>query len=334
MAKQIPASPSNKKISDLYKRIKEKSLILQPEFQRKFVWNVSHKESFIETILNGLPFPEIYTAQSGVDIEKIETSEVVVDGQQRLSTIVQYIDELPEDKTFGKKVKRYKDLTQEEQKDFLNYNVVIRDLGDISSESIREIFKRINQTKFNLEQIEIQNAVYDGEFITTAKNIVQQIEPAHIPVFSDSEMLRMSDLHFILLIMSTIEANGYFALDSDIEKYIAQFNDIYDQKNQIQEKILYVLNGIKDMNLEEDSIWYRKSNFFTLVVELCKVKEIEFNSIKQKLQVFEKEVLANKNTPKDKNEFATYYGYMYSGTNSRQARVVRSQIFIKNVLTI
>ena len=59
MAKQIPASPGNKKISELYRRINEKSLILQPEFQRKFVWNTSHKESFIETILLGLPFPEI-----------------------------------------------------------------------------------------------------------------------------------------------------------------------------------------------------------------------------------------------------------------------------------
>lgn len=91
MARQIPASPGNKKISELYKRVREGSLILQPDFQRKFVWNTSHKEDFIETILNGLPFPEIYTAQTGVDIAKIETQEVVVDGQQRLSTIVQYI---------------------------------------------------------------------------------------------------------------------------------------------------------------------------------------------------------------------------------------------------
>ena len=68
MAKQIPSTPSNKKISELYKRIKEKTLILQPDFQRKFVWSSSHKESFIDTILQGLPFPEIYTAQSGIDI--------------------------------------------------------------------------------------------------------------------------------------------------------------------------------------------------------------------------------------------------------------------------
>ncbi len=332
MAKQIPASPGNKKVSELYKRIKEGSLILQPDFQRKFVWNTSHKEAFIETVLSGLPFPEIYTAQSGVDITKIETQEVIVDGQQRLSTIVQYLDEDKDSKIFGKKVRKFKDLSLDEQKDFLNYNVVVRDLGDISSDTIREIFKRINQTKFSLEQIEIQNAVYDGEFITTAKEILQKVDVEHIPIFSDSEMSRMSDLHFILLTMATLETGGYFSRDTEIEKSIANFNDSYPNKDEIKERILNILNGIKNLELDPDSIWYRKSNFFTLVVELSRTGTIDFKVIKAKLVELEKNVLANKYTPRDKNEFASYYAYMYSGTNSRQARVVRAEIFIKNVI--
>lgn len=333
MARQIPASPGNKKISELYKRVREGSLILQPDFQRKFVWNTSHKEDFIETILNGLPFPEIYTAQTGVDIAKIETQEVVVDGQQRLSTIVQYIDEEDDSKIFGKKVKKFKSLSTDEQRDFLNYNVVIRDLGDIPSETIREIFKRINQTKFNLEQVEIQNAVYDGEFISTAKEILENIDIEHIPIFSDSEMSRMSDLHFILLVMSTLETGGYFTRDSDIEKFITTYNDIYENKEDIKLRILIALDGIKDLNLDNDSIWYRKSNFFTLLVEVCKIDNPNFSVLKPKLIEFEANVLENKYTPKGENEFSTYYAYMYTGTNSRQARVVRSEIFQKYIIT-
>lgn len=332
MARQIPSSPSNKKISDLYKRIKEKTIILQPDFQRKFVWTSSHKEAFIDTILRGLPFPEIYTAQSGIDIEKIETQEVVVDGQQRLSTIVQYIDEPEGSKNFGKLVPKFRDLGEDAQREFLNYNVVIRDLEDISPELIREIFKRINQTKFNLEQVEIQNAVYDGEFITTAKTILDSVENEHIPIFSDSEMSRMSDLHFILLVMSTIEVGGYFSRDAEIEKMIANFNDFYANKDSINTKIVSVLKGIKSLELEPDSIWYRKSNFFTLVVELCRLEGIDYGAIKPKLLELEKNVLENKYTPRDENEFAAYYAYMYTGTNSRQARVIRSEIFNVNVL--
>ena len=332
MAKQIPASPGNKKISELYKRIREGSLILQPEFQRKFVWNTTHKEAFIETILSGLPFPEIYTAQSGVDIAKIETQEVVVDGQQRLSTIVQYLDEEEGSKVFGKKVPKFKDLQPDDQRDFLNYNVVVRDLGDITSDVIREIFKRINQTKFSLEQIEIQNAVYDGEFISTAKEILEEIDTEHIPIFSDSEMSRMSDLHFILLTMSTLESGGYFSRDTDVEKYIALYNDGYENRGLIKGKILAVLNGIRNLGLEDDSIWYRKSNFFTLLVELCKLDNPDFETILPRLLQLESNVLQNKYTPKGDNDFSTYYSYMYTGTNGRQARVVRAEVFDRHVL--
>lgn len=331
MAKQIPSSPSNKKISELYKRIKDKTLILQPDFQRKFVWTTTHKEAFIETILKGLPFPEIYTAQSGIDIEKIETQEVVVDGQQRLSTLVQYIDEPEGSKIFGKLVPKFRELAIDSQKEFLNYNVVIRDLEDISPEYIREIFKRINQTKFNLQQVEIQNAVYDGEFITTAKEILKSVESQHIPIFSESEMSRMSDLHFILSIMATLEIGGYFTRDSEIEKMVAMYNDNFPNKEMALDKIVSVLLGIKSMNLEPDSIWYRKSNFFTLVIELCKIDNINYDEIKPKLLQLDSNVIANKYTPRDENEYATYYAYMYTGTNSRQARVIRSEIFNKNV---
>lgn len=89
---QISASPSTKKISDLAGMIKRHELILQPEFQRKLVWNPKHKEAFIETILKGFPFPEIYIAQRGIDIENLQAEQVVVDGQQRLSTIMNYLE--------------------------------------------------------------------------------------------------------------------------------------------------------------------------------------------------------------------------------------------------
>ena len=333
MAKQTPSSPSSKKISALYKDIKAGNLILQPEFQRKFVWTPPHREAFIDTILKGLPFPEIYTAQSGVDIEKIETQEVVVDGQQRLSTIIQYIDEAEGSKIYGKSVPKYKDLSEQQQKEFLNYNIVIRDLEDISSETIREIFRRINQTKFSLEQVEIQNAVYDGEFISTAKAILEDVDKEHIPIFSDSEMSRMADLHFILLIMSSLELGGYFARDAEIERFISEFNDEFPNKNISQEILVKVFNDILKLELAADSIWYRKSNFFTLTIELINAKIDNINSIKEKLSEFEQNVLENKYNPRDYNDFSTYYSYMYTGTNSRQARVVRGELFKKHILS-
>ncbi len=142
----------------------------------------------------------------------------------------------------------------------------------------------------------------------------------------------MSDLHFILSVISTLELGGYFTRDTEIEKMVAMFNDNFPNKELALNKIVAVLKGIKSMELEPDSIWYRKSNFFTIVIELSKLEEIDFELIIPRLLDLEKNVLENKYNPRDENEFTTYFGYMYTGTNSRQARVVRSEIFNINVL--
>jgi len=333
MPKQLQASVSVKKISEIYQRIKTKTLIPQPEFQRKFVWNRAHKEKFIDTILNGYPFPEIYIAQKGIDLVTIQNQEVVVDGQQRLSTIVQYIDETKDSKEFGKYVQKYKALTVDEQRDFLNYEVVFRALGDVEPETITEIFKRINLTQYSLHQVEIENAVYDGEFITTAKEILASINLSGLPTFSDSDISRMGDLYFILLLISTIENEGYFNRDSKIEDFIINNNDSYENSDHVKNRLISTINKIESFKLKSDSIWYRKSNLLTLIVELYELKdEIDTTDFKVKLSAFENNIIANKNGERNENDFSKYYSYMYTGTASRQARVTRSDLFKKYVI--
>ena len=331
MAQQIPSSPSNKSIFEIIGSIKRGELILQPEFQRKFVWNSKHMESFIETILKGYPFPEIYIAQKGLDLETLQGQQVVVDGQQRLSTILRYVTDDGSDSSFGKNTPRYKDLSKVDQKDFLNYTVVIRDMQDISPEQIADVFQRINQTKFSLNQIEISNAIYDGEFISTAKSIldINSEKFEDFSVFSNGEIDRMGDLHFILILLATSEEGGYYAGNRKTEEYIIKYNDEFPNAEHIKEKLSTVLTYIKGLNLDADSMWYRKSNFFTLVMELLRSDRCDQN-IASKLIDFEEKVLQNKGDTS--SVYGEYYSYMYSGTNSRKARVERGRIFEEKIL--
>ena len=95
----------------------EKNVVL-PTFQRKLVWAPKHKESFIDTILRGFPFPEIYIAQSGIDLETFQSQQVVVDGQQRLSAIISYVsDELP-----CRNIPHYSDLNNQQKADYCPHN--------------------------------------------------------------------------------------------------------------------------------------------------------------------------------------------------------------------
>ena len=194
MGHQIKPSVTNPTIADLYEKIEDNKLDISPDFQRKFVWTQEHQEQFLDTIINGYPFPEIYVCQGKIDTKKLRTSQKVIDGQQRLTTIRNYIDD-----TFEKPlslVKRFEDLTEEERINFLEYQVVVRDIGKVEESLVREIFRRINLTKFKLEDIEIQNAIYDGKFIQVAKELSSEIELGEFGVFHDSEFTRMADVHF------------------------------------------------------------------------------------------------------------------------------------------
>lgn len=330
MAKQISAQPDKKTISDLIGKIKRDELILQPEFQRDFVWTPSHMENFIKTILDGYPFPEIYISQKGIDLLTLATQNVVVDGQQRLTTILKYIDG---NGGFEKSIPKFKDLDENEKRDFLNYDVTIRDLKDVDSDVIIEVFKRINSTNFTLNAVEINNAIYNGEFISCAKEILKVVkeEDLKVPIFSESELTRMADLHFILLVLSTIEEGGYFTYDNKVEDYIAKFNAEYPNfevsKNLVSTKLLNIINS----DIQADSMWYRKSNFFTLICELSFL-DLTIEDILNKLLEFENNVMSNKNSDKLENDFALYYSSMYTGTNSRSSRVNRSEIFRKHIL--
>jgi hypothetical protein len=328
MPQQVIATPSSKKISDLYRRVKEGSLILQPDFQRRFVWNMAHRESFIDTILQGLPFPEVYVAQRGVDLDTLSADEVVVDGQQRLSTILQYIDEDAESNGFGKSIPKFRELSRDKQRDFLNYNVVVRDLGDIQPDVIKEVFRRINLTKYSLRQVEIHNAVYDGEFINLAKRLVEESKISDLPAFSESGILRMGDLDFALLVLGIYENEGYFSYSNEVEKYIARYNDEYPQQEAVKKRFIRTARYISSLGLEPDSLWYRKSNFLTMFVEFMKLDSIP-KGLKTELNTLENNILQNKGRD---NEYGQYYAAMFTGTNKRKERIIRADIFCSHIL--
>ncbi len=328
MTVQIKPSVTNPTIADIYQLIKEEKLVLQPDFQRKFVWTIEHQEAFVDTILSGLPFPEIYVSEGGVDVDKLRTTRLVIDGQQRLTTIRNYIEG-----NFSQplaKIPTFQSLTDTQKQEFLSYQIVMRDIGKVDDQTTREIFRRINLTKFKLDDIEIHNAIYDGHFIQAAKRILDGVDLAQYGVLRESEFTRMADLHFILLVMSTLENGGYFAQDGGVEPKVAEFNDVYPNMISMVSLLRQTFNTITALDLPTDSMWFRKSNFFTLVVEFAGNLDVLPGDIKDRLNVLEESVMENRFNAG--SEFHQYYSYMYQATHARRARVVRAEVFRKYCL--
>lgn len=323
MSLQIKPSVTNPTVADVYQLIDENRLVLRPDFQRKFVWTHEHQEAFIDTVLNGLPFPEIYVCEGEIDIQKLRTTRLVIDGQQRLTTIRNYIEGRHE-QPFSK-IPSFEVLTRDQKQEFLSYQIVMRDLGKVDEETTREIFRRINLTKFKLDDIEIHNAIYDGRFIQAAKYILENIDLEQYGVLRESEFTRMADLHFILLVMATLENGGYFAQDREVEPKVANFNNEYPNQDHMIALLIKTFASIRDIALPVDSMWFRKSNFFTLVVETAKHVEKLPADFRARLLDLEARVMENRMN--NASEFYKYYSYMYQATHGRTARVVRADFF-------
>lgn len=316
----------NEKLLDLYNDLKNGTLMLRPSFQRNLVWNNTHKEKFLDTILRGLPFPEIYLADGDIDLESKVSTRLVVDGQQRLDTIFAYIN----GELHTRAIPLFKDLSPKQQTDFYDYKIVVRDLGRLDENQIIEIFQRINSVSYALNAMEINNALYEGEFISTAQEIQKSEEFEKLDIFSQNQYARMKDTEYILLIMSTIEEGGYFTGNSEIERYIKLYNDEYKHSDIIKEDIKFISNLLIGLNLPLDSIWWRKTSFFTLIVELIKLKRegIDLTSIDLKgiLEAMENQIIESKSADPEQNSFAKFYKYVFQGTSGRTGRIARGTL--------
>ncbi|PXW50056.1 uncharacterized protein DUF262 [Grimontella sp. AG753] len=340
---KIETNSITPRVSDLYKQIRDGSLILKPPFQRNFVWTMKHQEEFIDTILKGFPFPEVYVCDGEIDTVTFNSTTLVIDGQQRLTTIKRYIE--GEGTHEFKNTPKYNDLTTEEKESFLGYKVVVRNIGNVEENIIREVFRRINLTKFSLDAIEIQNAIYDGEFIQTAKNILDSIDIKDYGVLKTSELDRMADLHYILLIMATIENGGYFSQDAELEGIIEKFNEEYPGKDYMTQVLISSFELVDKCNLPQDSVWFRKSNFFSLLVELsiflmqrneksCTTDPSRVlpavDALAVLLNQFSKDLYRLKDS---ESPYKEYYPCMYQGTNNRKSRVIRSDTIRDMILS-
>lgn len=60
-----------------------------PSYQRELTWEPDKKSKFIESILMGLPIPFF----TGVEMPERESSIAIVDGGQRLRSLVEFVEE-------------------------------------------------------------------------------------------------------------------------------------------------------------------------------------------------------------------------------------------------
>lgn len=155
-------------IGEIVSNYKEGEIIINPDFQRKFRWSEQLRSRLIESILIGVPLPSIFVYQN--DSGKWE----VVDGVQRISTILEFMGEL-KDEQGGKlppsiliKTKMLPSLEgmtwdklpkEPLQIDFRRTKIEVKIIKSTSHQNAKfEVFQRLNYSSV-LSGQEFRNAV-------------------------------------------------------------------------------------------------------------------------------------------------------------------------------
>jgi hypothetical protein len=75
-------------VGEVVNMYKNKEFVINPDFQRLFRWEISQKARLIESILLGIPIPSIFV------FEKDDSTWELIDGLQRISTLLEFMGEL------------------------------------------------------------------------------------------------------------------------------------------------------------------------------------------------------------------------------------------------
>jgi Protein of unknown function DUF262/HNH endonuclease len=154
---------SDLSIYEICRRYKQGRIELQPEFQRDYVWKPLIARRFIESILLRLPLPTVYLAETD------DGRYLVIDGQQRLTTILEFYDSklaLSQLRVLSDlNGLRFKDLDRAWQARFEDHHIITTVLDRSCSPDLKfDMFERLNSGSVRLNKQELRNCIYRGDF--------------------------------------------------------------------------------------------------------------------------------------------------------------------------
>ena len=157
--KELLIRQESRTLHGVLHRIDQQRYILDPDFQRDFVWTQEKQSRLIESVLMRIPMPVFYLAEND------EGKMIVVDGLQRLSTFKRFWKDelklkLPEHVELNGK--KFSELMAKHQNRFEDCNLICYVIDPKVPDRARlDIFERVN-SGVPLSRQQMRNALYSG----------------------------------------------------------------------------------------------------------------------------------------------------------------------------
>ena len=216
----ISLERADRSLSELKRWFDEGDLIVNPEWQRNFVWTRKQCSKLIESFLLNIPVPVIYLARTEDD--KYE----VIDGLQRLTSVFDYFgNKFPlrgMDIMLPLEGKRFKDLEAATQRRLRNATLRSFELIHNSGSDLHfVVFERLNTGGTKLNEMEIRNCIYRGELNDLIKELAD--DPVFVQcVNSEALKARMNDRYLVLRFLAFYERT-HLKYTKGLKKFLNDF---------------------------------------------------------------------------------------------------------------
>jgi hypothetical protein len=225
-------------------------LDITPKFQRRTVWRTPARSYFIDTILRGMTVPPLYFRLTQNE-KKSKTLRQVVDGQQRVRSVIDFIaGEFRLSKTLKQAPwagLSFDKLTEEQQQQIKSFGFTTEVFQGISDKQILEVFCRLNMNGIALNQQELRNGKYFGLFKATALELALaylEFWRKH-KIFSEQSIARMLEVELTseLLIAGN---QGMQDKKKSINGFYEKWEDSYPDQERDHKRFIETIGVISD----------------------------------------------------------------------------------------
>jgi hypothetical protein len=244
-------------------------LVLTPKFQRRAVWKTPARSYFIDSLLEDIPVPPIFLRMTQSK-DKRRTIREVIDGQQRLRAVLEYLeDKYALSRSAVKKNggRRFSELDPDSQDKIRNYSFPCETFYSISDPEVLEIFARVNTYSVKLNAQELRNGQFFGFFKRSAYSLAHE----HLEfwrqnnIFSEGSIARMLEVELTSELM-VAQLAGQQDKKKSLEKFYADYDEKFDQRDKIEIQFRTTIDTLSESvgDILPEIDFHRPPLFYTL----------------------------------------------------------------------